>query len=529
METCKREFNSSGRELDKLLFKSKKFILNGPFKTTHIKGGTLDLILSSFDLAASIGDVIVGDHYDSDHLAISTSIACTPPPSNELRFDFTRGRWHLFQSLINGELDKIEVPNVATPALVDELAISAARILMSAAKVAIPTVTANRVRSWRTNSQIANAIKERHNFQRLHTSTGLPVFRFLANKAKDKFKQLVTLAKQKAINDKLAAIENSRKGKTRKFFHLIDEIAGNNKTTRKGVSSLLVNGKKITSDECKAEVLKNHLADQFRPRNVHSDDPGIKTEQAKIEHHIANNQATFTHLSNAPSVGSLRLHKLDVKTAISSLKIKAPGADGVSNMMLKKGGNKLANFLRKIFNMSLSLGYFPKCWKTAVVSPLPRPGKDLSTAGGYRPISLLPVIGKLLETLIARRLASSLVKSVIPACQSAFRKGHSTTDQIFKLSQVAAMARNNREVLMAAFIDFEGAFNAVWHDGLRFKLNTCNVINAETTRWISSFLRDREFRVKIGSQLSAPAHIEAGVPQGSALSPILFTLKSSSA
>ena len=88
----------------------------------------------------------------------------------------------------------------------------------------------------------------------------------------------------------------------------------------------------------------------------------------------------------------------------------------------------------------------------------------------------------------------------------AFRQGHSTTDHFFKPCQEAAMARNNKEVFMAAFVDFEGAFNSVWHDGLRFKLEKRKELRGETTRWISSFLNDRDYSVKVDNYLSASAH-----------------------
>ena len=155
----------------------------------------------------------------------------------------------------------------------------------------------------------------------------------------------------------------------------------------------------------------------------------------------------------------------------------ALGLDGISNLFINKSGRALQNFLRKLYNMSLGLGYVPSRWKVAMVVPLPRQGKYLSSPGGYRPVSLLSVIGKLLETMLATRLASSLQKNgAIPSCQSAFRAGHSTSDQTFKLSQLAHVARARKEIFIAAFIDFEGAFNAVWYKGLQYKISKCKAI-----------------------------------------------------
>ena len=84
------------------------------------------------------------------------------------------------------------------------------------------------------------------------------------------------------------------------------------------------------------------------------------------------------------------------------------------------------------------------------------------------------------------------------------------------------MAR--KEACVAAFIDFEGAFNAVWHDALRWKICKCEAIPSTLGRWLSLFLCDRSFAVIVGNAISSEAVIAAGVPQGSALSPILFSL-----
>jgi hypothetical protein len=77
--------------------------------------------------------------------------------------------------------------------------------------------------------------------------------------------------------------------------------------------------------------------------------------------------------------------------------------------------------------------------------------------------------------------------------------------------------------MFAALLDFEGAFNAVWHDGLRFKLAACGAIPDQVVRWLSAFLNARTFLVRVGVSFSQPNSIGAGVPQGSPLSPILFS------
>ena len=101
---------------------------------------------------------------------------------------------------------------------------------------------------------------------------------------------------------------------------------------------------------------------------------------------------------------------------------KANGHDGISSHMLKATSNSIATSLTKLFNFSLSRGKFPKSWKSASVVPIPQSNKK-SNPSGYRPISLLTVVSKLLEKLIYSRISEHLAEH---APQWGFQKGKST-------------------------------------------------------------------------------------------------------
>ena len=184
----------------------------------------------------------------------------------------------------------------------------------------------------------------------------------------------------------------------------------------------------------------------------------------------------------------------------------------------------MAKHLRQLYNLTLAAGHVPSRWKQAVISPLPREGKDLSQPGSYRPISLLPTIAKLLEAILARRLyAIAEKKRIIPDYQSGFRSNRSTNDQLFRLAESIARGLASREATVATFLDFRGAFNNVWHDALRYKLANSPIPTC-MTRWISSFLEGRLFCVRVGQETSAMKNARCGVPQGSCLSPLLFII-----
>ena len=162
--------------------------------------------------------------------------------------------------------------------------------------------------------------------------------------------------------------------------------------------------------------------------------------------------------------------------------------------------------------------------KQAKVVMLPKPGKDLSKPTSYRPISLLPAIGKIFERIIASRLSTFLESTkYFDENQAGFRKKRSTVDQLFKLSQSISTALKKHKKAVGVFLDVEKAFDAVWIEGLKFKLGKPEVgIPAKMIRLLSSFLTNRHLRVHEYNAISNKIELKAGTPQGSELSPLLF-------
>jgi hypothetical protein len=127
-----------------------------------------------------------------------------------------------------------------------------------------------------------------------------------------------------------------------------------------------------------------------------------------------------------------------------------------------------------------------------------------------------------IEKLIHFRLAKVIsANHTIPDEQFGFRPKHSTTDQLLRVTEYASVGFERKHVTGVVFLDVAKAFDTVWHDELVFKLRESNVPLA-MTQLIQSFLEKHSFRAKINDTLSEPHPIEAGVPQGSVLSPLLY-------
>ena len=129
-------------------------------------------------------------------------------------------------------------------------------------------------------------------------------------------------------------------------------------------------------------------------------------------------------------------------------------------------------------------------WKQAKVVMLPKKGKDLTKPTSYRPISLLPAMGKIFERIVASRLSAFLEKvNYFDENQAGFRKKRSTVDQLFKLSQSVSTALKKHKNAVGVFLDVEKAFDAVWIEGLKYKLGRPEMgIPTKMIRLLSSFL-----------------------------------------
>ena len=104
---------------------------------------------------------------------------------------------------------------------------------------------------------------------------------------------------------------------------------------------------------------------------------------------------------------------------------------------------------------------------------IPKPGKPPHEAASHRPISLLPVMSKLFEKLLIKRLKPITErKNLIPNHQFGFRSKHSTIDQVHRITNIIENALEEKKICFAIFLDVAQVFDKVWHDGLNYKLRT---------------------------------------------------------
>ena len=202
---------------------------------------------------------------------------------------------------------------------------------------------------------------------------------------------------------------------------------------------------------------------------------------------------------------------------------KATGSDGISGQMLLLCDDSVVLPLKIIFQNVLNKSIYPDMWKLANVTPIHKK-EDKQLVKNYRPISLLPICGKIFEKIIFKNLYSYLdVNKLLTKNQSGFRPGDSTTNQLLYLVSEIHEAFDDPKCLevRAVFLDISKAFDKVWHAGLIFKLKQ-NGVSGKLLKFFESYLFNRKQRVVINGSYSEYANIKSGVPQGSVLGPLLF-------
>lgn len=202
----------------------------------------------------------------------------------------------------------------------------------------------------------------------------------------------------------------------------------------------------------------------------------------------------------------------------------APGRDKITNKMMKMAGPKFVNHVCFLFTILLSLGYFPKCWKVGIVTMIQKKGKNWKYSKNWRPITLLSCLSKLYESVILERFRRAKQQSGRNNLyQAGYEKGRSCQEQLLRLTEEVYHAFKKRLCVFAVFLDVEAAFDAVWVNGIFFKLLFFQMPNY-LRRSIADFLRDRRLVVRVNGSYSREIKMTAGTPQGAVLSPDIFKL-----
>lgn len=209
---------------------------------------------------------------------------------------------------------------------------------------------------------------------------------------------------------------------------------------------------------------------------------------------------------------------------INSLKNgSAGGDDEISVDIVKENSNCLAKPLTHLVNCVLGAGVFPSIFKSSVVIPVYK-SNEKNLMNNYRPIALTSTISKILEKCIKVRLLHFLESNnILSKNQYGFRENRSTEDAIAVVTNFIISNFNKGNKPLAVFLDLSKAFDTVEHHTLLKKMENFG-IRGSALNIFRTYLNERTQIVKVNDSKSEMNKVECGVPQGTVLGPILFTI-----
>lgn len=324
------------------------------------------------------------------------------------------------------------------------------------------------------------------------------------NTYKNTLNKLITKAKKDYFSKQIEKNKNSSKS----LWECINRICGKPKPKTKIDNITLHDGTTINDKKS----IANNFNKYFK----------------EVGENFARNIPDINYLDNRqPLENSMYLQdttETEVLKIIQNLKCKkSPGIDGIRAETLKEIKLEIVKPLTFLINLCFKTGCFPQVFKTSVIKPLHKSGSKLSMEN-YRPVSLLSNISKIIEKLIKSRLCNFLKKyDILSDHQYGFREGRSTEDAILELTSSIYNNLDKKIPTICIFLDLSKAFDTVCHSKLLEKLYNYGV-RGPTYKLLKTYLSDRRQYVQLDEIFSSPETVTFGVPQGTVLGPILFTI-----
>jgi hypothetical protein len=319
-----------------------------------------------------------------------------------------------------------------------------------------------------------------------------------------------------------------KRAKQKFFADILQQPSNNNNTNLwKQLNKILGKRKSASVDDVLQSSFQNTTIDELSNRtNKHFANIVPKLRKKNAPKKNSNNHKTKFALKNGVTSTILITHcsPYEITEIVKEMKIKSStGYDGISMKHISESIDNSSIFLSKLINAIIDNEVWPDELKIQVQRPIYKNGSK-KNLDNYRPISLLSNINKIIEKFFAKKILTFLNKhNVITEKQFGFRQSKGAVDALKYINEIVSNSLNNGKHVEAVLVDLQKAFDTVDHQALILKCEHYG-LRGKCGNILKSYLLSRTACTRLGNCFSEFSEVLYGVPQGSILGPLLFTI-----
>lgn len=437
----------------------------------------------------------------SDHniLKVELNSIVKLPIKSIICYNYKKGNYKLLEK----KLESIDWADLLERNLVNEFWYTLVKILTDFKQNHIPQFKKNVTNDlpW-FNNALRKLIKKRNNLFKRFKKTGQSYFKAKYVCARNLVTKQIRAAKFKYENKMIKRSKNNRKT----FFSYVS--SKNRRTCSSKIGPLIDSeGKTVVNDLEVATLLNNFFATVFNKENI-KEELNFISANSSLEIKLDN--IKFTEKEVIKALGEFKPNK-------------SPGIDKISTTYALQIKEIIAKPLTLLFNRLMEKNIVPTDWKEANITPIFKKGEK-SNVENYRPVSLTVLFGKVMEKIIKEHIEKFILTAkLIKVSQHGFMKGRSCMSNLLLFQNSVINMIDEGSSVDIIYLDLQKAFDKVPHSILLQKIRGMG-IEGKVSDWIENWLSHRKQRVVIGESFSDWADVYSGVPQGSILGPLLFTI-----
>ena len=350
-------------------------------------------------------------------------------------------------------------------------------------------------------------------------NTDLDELKKACRRAERKWRKTKLHVHQDILKEQLSSLNKAMKKAREDYFSNLVSTNANNPRVLFSTIDTLLNPAARTDDSLLSPSKCEEFAAHFKDK--------ITNIRAEISQAMPNSSLVVSAPALKCEMSAFKLPNLEqLRNIVSKLKTSTCPLDPIPTKFFKDNFECMEGDVHALLNHSLLTGVFPPELKTALVKPLLKKANlDPLVLNNYRPISNLQFLSKVLETTVFQQLNVFLNDNdILDKFQSGFRSHHSTETALVKIVNDLRMNTDSKALSILVLLDLSAAFDTIDHEILIERLEKWVGLSGPVLNWLRTYLTDREFCVMLGENKSENHSMPYGVPQGSILGPLLFSL-----